>query len=290
MFSRLPAFLRPVMLTAACAAVIAAAGCSSGSSSGGTAGSSPGGTTAGNGQHATEMSASKALSLAASQSKKTTSFSATMDISSGGSISAHMTGTLQEQTKPALLAHQRFRISGGGTALPGTMETLLTGDAVYLKIPSLARALGKPWVKVSFSSLKSSAGVSLAPLIRQLQGSNPLAAAQMFPAASNVRRAGTQVINGVQTTEYTGILHVNAAMARIAPGLRKLVAPAMAATGATTARFQVWVDGQHQIRKLVENETGRHYHASTTMVITSINQPLHIQLPAASQVAAAPGM
>jgi hypothetical protein len=40
----------------------------------------------------------------------------------------------------------------------------------------------------------------------------------------------------------------------------------------------------------VENETGRNYHATTTMVVTSINQPLHIQVPAPSQVAAAPGM
>ena len=237
MNSRLPAFLRPVMITAACAAAFAVAGCSGGSSPTG----SSGGPAAGNGK-ATEMSASKALSLAASQAKKATSFSATMDISSGGSISTHMTGTLQEQTKPTLVAHQRFRISGGGTALPGTMETLLTGDAVYLKISSLAHLTGKPWVKVPFSSLKSS-GVSLAPLIHQMQGSNPLASAQMLPAASNVKRAGTQVIDGVPTTEYTGILHVNAAMQRVAPGLRKLVAPAMAATGVTTARFQVWVDG-----------------------------------------------
>lgn len=282
MYSVSPVRSRSAIVTVACAAVLAVAGCSGGA--GGTAGT---GTASGT-TPATATSASQALSLAASQARRVTSFTAAMDIAASGSISSHLTGTLAEQTKPAPLVHQVFQVTSNGSVIPGGMETLLTGNAIYLKVRSLAKLVGKPWVKLSFASLKSGEGVSLAPLIHQMQGSNPLAVAQMFPSARNIRRAGSQVINGVPATEYTGTLQVGTALRRLEPDVRKLVGPAMAASGVTTATFRVWVDGQHQIRKLVEHQSGRHYQATVTMVVMSVNQPLHIRLP--RRVATLPGL
>jgi hypothetical protein len=213
-----------------------------------------------------------------------------MDISASGTISSHLTGTLAEQARPAPLVHQVFQLTSNGSVIPGGMETLLTGHAIYLKVRSLAKLLGKPWVKLSFASLKSGKGVSLAPLIHQLQSTNPLAVAQMFPSARNIRRAGSQVINGVPVTEYTGTLQVGTALRRVAPDVRKLIGPAMSASGVTTATFRVWVDGQHQIRKLVEHQSGRRYQATVTMLVTSVNRPLRIQLPPPHRVATLPGL
>jgi hypothetical protein len=279
------------------AAIAVVAGCGSPGNGGNSAGSSQpgnaGSNQAGNAGSATAsgMSASRALSLAAAQAQKVSSFTATMNIVSHGSLAMHMTGTLQERVRPTVLAHQVFAIHGGsGLAVPGSMQTLLTGRAVYLNMSTLSRMAGKPWVKIPFSSLKKSMGVDLAPLIHQLQGNNPLAEAQMLPAATNVRRVGSQTIDGVPATEYSGSLDVGKAMTRLDPSLRKLVGTALSSTGIRTAHFRVWVDGQHQVRKLVETEGGTSYQVTSTIVITSINQPVHIHVPPASQVASMPGL
>jgi hypothetical protein len=273
------------------AAAIAAAGCGSsgggtGAASGGAAGAGAGG--AGASGHA--ASAAQELTLAANAAQKVNSFVAHLTTSSSGTLSTHLSGTLEEQVRPTLLASEKFSLQSQGTAVPGGMQTLLTGNAIYLKMSTLAKVIGKQWVKIPFSSLKKSTGVSLAPLVHQLQGNNPLAQTQMLQAASNVRQVGTATIGGVSTTEYTGTLDIAKSMAKLDPSLRKLVGPALKATGITTANFKVWVDGQHQVRKLSECESGGATHITTVMTIISINQPVHITAPPASQVASLPGM
>jgi hypothetical protein len=273
--------IRPASVAALCAAAaIAAAGC--GSSSGGGSGALPGSSNA--------LTATQALSLAAKSAQKVNSFAAIMTISSSGALSTHLSGTLEEQVRPTLLASEKFSLKSAGTTVPGGMQTLLTGNAIYLKMSTLSKVLGKQWVKVPFSSLKKSAGVSLAPLIHQLQGNNPLAQAQMLPAASNVHKVGTATVNGVSTTEYAGTLNIAKSLAKLDPSLRKLVGPALKATGITTSQFHVWVDGQNQVRKLAQTESGANASFTTVMTITAINEPVHVTPPPASQVSSLPGM
>lgn len=287
--------IRPVSVAAICAAAaIAAAGCGSsgggtGAASGGAGGAAGAGAT-GAGASGRAASAVQELTLAASAAQKVNSFAAHLTISASGTLSTHLSGTLEEQVRPTLLASEKFSLQSQGTAVPGGMQTLLTGNAIYLKMSTLAKVIGKQWVKIPFSSLKKSTGVSLAPLVHQLQGNNPLAQTQMLPAASNVRQVGTATIGGVSTTEYAGTLNIAKSMAKLDPSLRKLVGPALKATGITTANFKVWVDGQHQVRKLTESEGGGATHFTTVMTIISINQPVHITAPPASQVAGLPGM
>lgn len=270
--------IRPTTVAAICAAAaITAAGCGSGAAKVGSSG----------GQG---TSASQALALAASAAQKVNSFAADMTISSSGTFSSHLSGTLAEQVKPTLLARETFSLKAAGITVPGGMQTLLTGNAVYLQMKTLQQVSGKPWVKLSFSSMKGKTGVSLAPLVHQLEGSNPLAQTQMLPAASGVHRVGTATINGVATTEYAGTLDVGKSLAKLDPSLRKLVGPALQQTGVTTSRFHVWVDAQHQVRKLAQTEVGSNTNISTVMTITAINQPVHVQAPPASQVASLPGM
>lgn len=244
----------------------------------------------GSGGKSKPLSPTQALMLAASQARKVTSVAASLDILATGTYSTHLTGSVVERVKPSVLADEKFSISANGHTVPGGMEGLLTSNAMYLKLKALRKTLGRPWVKISFAKLKGSTGISLAPLIHQLQGNNPLVQAQMLRASSHVHRAGTATINGVPTTAYAGTLNLRAAMSKLGPGLRKLFNPALAATGITTAQFTVWIDGQHQVRKLVEHESGTQVHVTVVMVINSINQPVHITVPPASQVATPPGL
>jgi hypothetical protein len=52
--------------------------------------------------------------------------------------------------------------------------------------------------------------------------------------------------------------------------------------------FSVWIDAQHQTRKLVVSGGSAAGHMTLTMQITAINQPVSTALPPASQVATIP--
>jgi hypothetical protein len=271
---------RPVAIAAVCAAAITAAGCASDAPAG------PAGT-ADAAQSQAAQPAAHAISLAASAAQHITSFTAAIKVQSYGSLATSLSGTLRMQTRP-MLADQNFHVTADGQSLPGSVETLLTSNAAYLKIDTLARVLGRPWVKVSISGLQHAAGINLIPLVQQVQGGNPLAQAQMFAAARGVREVGAQAINGIQTTEYTGSYRVADGLAQLDPGLVSLVGPALKATGISVTQFTVWIDSNHQARKMTLVESGKSIRVTSTMLVTSINQPVGITVPSASQVADAP--
>lgn len=281
------AFRRLAARALASAAICAvAAGCATGASDGG----SP----VANGQGAAGGSAASALSLAATQAGKITSYTATVSMTTTGSAASSMHGTMEMQNKPTLIIHEKISGTGGEfAALGGTgMEMILTKTTIYMKMGLLSKMVGKPWVKFDFSKVKNSAsGLNLSSLFSQAQTNNPLAEAQLFASSTNVHLVGTATINGVPTTEYTGTYHIGAGLNRLSPSLRKQMQQALSATGMTSSQFTIWVDGQHNVRKLVQTETGSAgTSVTTTMLVTSIDQPVTVQLPPASQVAGMPGL
>jgi hypothetical protein len=271
---------------ASAAICAAAAGCATGAGS--TA--SGGGSAAASGQGA----AASALSLAATQAGKITSYTATVSMTTTGPAASSMNSTVEMQNKPTLIIHEKISGTGGEFAALGGagMEMILTRTTIYMKMGLLSKMVGKPWVKLDFSKANNSApGLNLSSLFSQAQTSNPLAEAQLFASSTNVHQVGTATINGVPTTEYTGTYHIGAGLNRLSPDLRKQMQQALSATGMTTSRFSIWVDGQHNVRKLVQTETGSAgTSVTTTMLVTSIDQPVTVQLPPASQVAGMPGL
>jgi hypothetical protein len=58
--------------------------------------------------------------------------------------------------------------------------------------------------------------------------------------------------------------------------------------GFTTEKFTVWIDDQHITRKALVTVNGTSITETVDMTITSINQPVHISAPPASQTAPLP--
>lgn len=257
------------------AAALLAAGCSSGMPSGhGSAGSG--------------ISPAQAITLASQQAKRATSFSSSLSIKMSGMASGAMAGTMEMRTRPLLFDAAFTTMNLGGQSLPGGIEEILTGHTLYLKMPALAQQLGKPWVKFSFAKFQNGTGKSLAQIIQQAQQNNPLVQTQMLASAKNVRVAGHQVIDGVPTTHYTGTYTAAAALARLPSSLRATERKGLQALGVTAVQFSVWIDGQHQVRKIVAYEKGASEQATVTLTVTGINQPITVTPPSASQVATIP--
>jgi hypothetical protein len=273
---------RLAAVAALCAAVITAAGCSTGASANHPAGAAR--------QSQESGSPAQAISLAAVQAKNVSSYAATVQIQSTGSAASTISGTVQMQMKPSLLIHQKLNITGRGPSVDGGLEAVLTSDTVFLKMSSLGRLLGKPWIKMSIAALSRVSGVNLGQLIQQAQGNNPFAQAQMLAAAKDVHQVGTQVINGVQTTEYTGTYSVATGLNNVVPSQRAQVRQYMKAAGITSIQFHTWIDAQHHVRKMTLLASGNSIRETIVYVITMINQPVHVQFPAASQLARVPNL
>ena len=262
-----------VTCAAGAAAILLAAGCGSG-------GTHPG---------AQALSPRQAITLAADHASQVDSFRSTLSVAMSGTASGTIAGTMQLRNRPSRLVDADFStFDVGSQNLPGGMQEIVTDRSIYLKMALLAQELHKPWVKISFSQLQQGTGINLSQLTQQVQSNNPLVQTRMLTAAKDVRTAGTQTIGGVRTTHYTGSYPISAGLARLPASERAVAQRGLRTLGLKTVRFNVWIDGQHQTRKIVVTETGGVETVKVTMQVTSINQPVSVTLPPASQVATIP--
>lgn len=222
-----------------------------------------------------------AISLAADNSQSVTSMTATFSEHISSAV-ADTTGTLEMQMKP-LLAEADATASGGGqTFAIGEIES---GQAMYLKsslFSVFTGQTGKPWIEIPFASLSGNLGAGLIGPLQNLQYGDPLTQIKMLAAATNVRSAGTQVINGVRTTHYTGTFTASSALASLSPALRKQAAPLLKMVSGEI-QFSAWIDAQHVVRRVTEAENLGGETVRSTINITSVNRPVHITVPSASQ-------
>jgi LppX/LprAFG-like lipoprotein len=124
--------------------------------------------------------------------------------------------------------------------------------APYFSEPSLAKQVGKPWLKLHLAALSRTPLASIAQLVHSLQSNNFANQTQLLAAAKNVRVVGKQTIDGVPTTEFAGSVHAAEALKALSPAFRKALAPALQGLGNRTMTFHIWVDGQHHARKVTE--------------------------------------
>jgi hypothetical protein len=274
-------------LTAIAAAALA--GCAAGS---------PGTGATGAGTHAAASSSPlNAVQLAAKTTGGANSFTGTMSVQataragapSSGNLS--MTASMAEQLRPSLLAEVQIgTFSAAGQSLPGGLSEIITPGDLYMKWSLLTQQLHttKPWLAIPVSALSKSSGVNLSQLFSQATNSSPLNESEMLAGASGVRKVGTGTIDGVAVTEYTGTVSLDKGMQYLSGNAKAAMQKQIAAAGMSTAAFTVWVDGQRVMRKAVITEQGTAVTEVVTVAISTINQPVNIQVPAADQTTTLP--
>jgi hypothetical protein len=274
-------------LTAILAAALA--GCAAASSGAAATGS---GTNA-----AAPSSPLDAVKLAADTTSGANSFTGTMSLQatakSGatGSGSISMTASMAEQLRPSLLGEVQIgTLSTAGAALPGGLTELITPSALYMKWSFLTQELhlAKPWLEIPVSAMSKSSGVDFSQIFSQVTSSGPLNESQMLAGATDVRKVGTGTIDGVPVTEYTGSLSIAKGIGYLSGSARAALQKEAAAAGLSTATFTVWIDAQRVMRKAVITEDGTALTETVTVTVTSLNQPVNIQIPAADQTTSLP--
>ncbi len=224
------------------------------------------------------MSSSSALSLAAQQTQQIRSFSADVEIQATGALNATLTGTLHEVTTPSPIIS--LRANAGAL---GNVRVILADGMAYLRSPLLNRSYGKPWVMGSTSSMASTSGLNLGPLLGLLLTSSPLVQVPLFSQASNLRMMRRSMMDGSRTSEWGGHYMLSTVLGSLNSSLRPGMQSVMN-SGITMTRFRAWMDPTHMMRKLVLIEVGNNTRITITLVITSINRPMHITMPSTTLI------
>ena len=262
------------------AALILVTSCASG---GGSAHGVPGG-----GSSSRPLPPRQALLAAAAEANRINSAVETISVQDRGASTSTMTGTFRYQLKPTVEASADFHTDMFGMSTQ--MKAIATSDAVYFNMgalpgfPDMGHVAGKPWIKLDLSSLNGSGMAAFAQLVQDTQSGDFTAQAHVFAVAENVHVAGTQVIDGVPTTEYDGSFRVAAVLEALPASLHKVLAAELQALGTGPVYFREWIDGQHHVRKMIEVHTVNGTTTTSTVLITAFNQPVAITLPPASQV------
>jgi hypothetical protein len=181
----------------------------------------------------------------------------------------------------------------GGSTLQ--VQEVIKGSTVFLKLPSaLTKAPqfgGKPWVEVDISKLSGLGGLS--SLTSNPATGDPSQMLNYLRAASGkITTVGSEPINGVQSTHYRGAISLDR-VANALPGanraaVQQSIQSLEKLTNLRQLPYDVWVDGQHLVRRLSlsfsETVSGQSVAMSLRIDIPEYGpQPLPA-LPAADQV------
>ncbi|HEY1700366.1 MAG TPA: hypothetical protein VGG75_11710 [Trebonia sp.] len=204
-----------------------------------------------------------------------------------GTTPVTLSGTYSSKDKRAVREFNATTVDDGALPL-GAMDEVTTSSTLYVKMATLTTLLRatKPWVKIPTSSLSSGSG--LVQMLGEAQSADPLDAAELLNGAQNARTAGTSTVDGVAVTEITGTETAAQAQTGLSASQRAAVSQVITKTGLRQITFQVWVDSQKNLRKLTVAETGSKISESITMTVTSMNKPVSIAVPPASQAAPLP--
>jgi hypothetical protein len=266
-------------------AIVVAAG-AAGCSSSGPAAAKPGASAA------PKLTAAQMLDAAIGKSQQVNSFAATMNMqitAQGQAVT--MSGTMRDQTRPSgLVEIDASKLESGGQNV-GPMSEIIDKQGFYLKLPLMAKAIqqemhtSKPWFEIPMSAVGSG---TFSQILSQAQTTNPLSATQVLSGATDTRKVGTGVIDGVPVTELSGSESTTAALAKLPASVRTQTGQQIEKLGMGEITFKVWVDGQNTVRKEIITEAGSTTTLTMTSTVTSINQPVSITVPPSSQVTQLP--
>lgn len=243
--------------------------------------------------NAVKLTAAQVLNKASEKTSNTDTVTATFSMqgSAGGAGQVTANGSMQYRLRPDYAFRMSFdRMSVAGQSVGG-MEQRLIGDTMYMKmpdIPGLGSGSGssKPWLKFSLRELGKKLGVNLQQLMQQSQQMDPVQNIKLLTAAKDSRQVGTEIVDGTQTTHFTGTYSMAEALSKLGPKERKVFAKLSKDSGMEKMAFDLWVDDQQLPRRMTMRTAGSAKESvSITMNFRDYGKPVTIVAPPPNEVA-----
>lgn len=259
-------------------AALVLSGCNADGSSGGTTGNM-------------KLSANEALLKSSQKTGEADTFKADLTVTGNGGGGGKVHATGQFRLRPELRFSARLdQVGRGGQSVPGLQgQAIFTGDTLYAKVPQLAQFVsgGKPWVKVDVNQVQQSTGFDVKGVIDQIEQVNPAEQTKMFTGSKDVKRVGTETVDGVKTTHYAGTVTVREALDQLDAQTREKVKHWFPENDKQDGKisFDLWTDGQNLPRKLVSKGTGSQGDSgSATVLYSDYGKSFSVNPPPSDQV------
>lgn len=200
---------------------------------------------------------------------------------SSGPMSVHMSGTMQ--TKPVLGRLVMSGLSVAGQSV-GDITTMITPDAIYMKMPMLTAETGKPWAVLKFSEMKSMSGFDMSQFLSQSQQMQPAQYIEQLTASGDVHVVGSEKVNGIDTTHYAGTVSLEESLAHYSPAVRAQMKPLMEKAGFTGSDMDLWLDDKGLVRRVKAVAEGGTGSLSFAMDVLAYGVEVDVTPPPADQV------
>jgi hypothetical protein len=139
-----------------------------------------------------------------------------------------------------------------------TAEAQFSRLGLYMRLPSSSRSSsvthGKPWIRFDLQAAGAALGIDYSSLTSPGASSNPSQMLSYLKAASgHVTRIGSEQVQGLSMTHYRAAIDYGR-YAALAPAAKRAAAEQSVGAlerlmGTSTQVADVWVDGQHRIRR-----------------------------------------
>ncbi|WP_329220182.1 hypothetical protein OG352_26070 [Streptomyces sp. NBC_01485] len=187
-------------------------------------------------------------------------------------------------TEPPVMSLKSTVLSGRDQ---GTGEIRLVGGVLYVGSDE-ANEDGKHWVRfgapgTALKGLKVGTGTA-GDKVRE----NPSHESGFLAAADDLKKAGTDTVEGVRTTHYTGTATVDDIRASYKDddrSVRQRTEKSLAQyekLGVDELTMDLWVDAEDRTRQLRMRGFGRHGELDLTITFLDFGKPVTVQAPPAS--------
>jgi len=201
---------------------------------------------------------------------------------STGKVTAEVAGAMQTKPLAGRMTMSGMQVAGQDV---GTITALITPDAMYMKMPALADRLGKPWFEIKFSDIKAASGLDMSQLTSQAQQMQPAQYIQQLAESGDVHVVGTETVNGIETTHYSGTVSLKEALSHDTAQMRRQLEPIMNSAGFTGSDIDVWLDDKGLVRRVRSSAEGGKGTFALSMDILAYGVPVDVTPPPADQVA-----
>ena len=176
----------------------------------------------------------------------------------------------------------------GATFGASSLEAVLDGSTIFVKLPPQLATAAKPWVRIDLATLSQQAGVDIGSL-GQLQSIDPSQALRFLEGAiDDMEKVGEEQVRGEGTTHYRGTVDLRKARDEVDADARPAVDQAIESLGTSTFPADVWIDDDGRLRKLgfeiARTDSGPSSAGRVELELYEFGTQVNASPPAANQV------
>lgn len=189
------------------------------------------------------------------------------------------------RTKPTVAMTMKMTALDQGE--DGTAEIRLVGKAMYIGGGAAAAEEmdGKSWIKFDMSALGDSLGEG-APGAGQAD-QNPATESTFLTGAKDVKKAGTDTVDGVETTRYSGVVSIDDLKAALKDEdkatreRRQKSVEQYEKLGVDELTMDMWVDGDDHTKQFRMRGDADKGPLDMTITFLDLNKPVTVTAPPA---------